>query len=112
MKTSDISSSSDYAEEAFTFKQIGEWSGDALLEFGAPWCGHCQAASSAIKEVVTEHPTLRHIKIYDGKGKRLGRMFKVKLWPTLILLHDGNEVARLVRPKSSDEVRQLMSKIN
>lgn len=73
MKTSDIASNSDYAEEIFTFDQIGELSGDTLLDFGAPWCGPCQAASSAIKEVVTEHPGLPHIKIYDGKGKRLGR---------------------------------------
>lgn len=112
MKTNDIRSKSDYAEEVFTFEQIGELSGDVVLEFGTPWCGHCQAASSAIKEVVTEHSGLRHIKIYDGKGKALGRAFKVKLWPTLILLHDGNEVARLVRPLSSDELRQLISKIN
>ena len=112
MKTSDSGSTSDYAEEAFTFEQISKLSGDVLLEFGAPWCGHCQAASSAINEVVNEHSELRHIKIYDGKGKRLGRLFKVKLWPTLILLHDGNEVGRLARPLRSDEVRELMSKIN
>ena len=112
MKTTDMGFNADYAEEAFTFEQIGEFSGDAVLEFGAPWCGHCQAASSAIKEVITEQSGLRHIKIYDGKGKRLGRSFKVKLWPTLILLHNGNEVARLVRPLSSDEVRQLISKLN
>lgn len=112
MKTIDIASDSDYLEEALTFEQIGELSGDTLVEFGAPWCGHCQAVSSVIKEVVTEYSGLRHIKIYDGKGKRLGRAFKVKLWPTLILLHDGNEVARLVRPLSSDDVRQLISKIN
>jgi thioredoxin 1 len=108
----DIGSNAEYAEEAFTFAQISELSGDTLLEFGAPWCGHCQAASSAINEVVSEHSELRHIKIYDGKGKRLGRAFKVKLWPTLILLHDGTEVARLVRPLRSDEVRELMSKLN
>ncbi len=112
MITNDIYSNSDYLEEAFTFEKIGELSGDAVIEFGAPWCGHCQAASSAIKEVVTEHTGLRHIKIYDGKGKALGRAFKVKLWPTLILLRDGNEVARLVRPLSADEVRQLLSKIS
>jgi len=109
MKTDDIGSNSDYAEESFTFEQAGELSGDVVLEFGAPWCGHCQAASSAIKEAVTEHPGLRHIKIYDGKGKPLGRAFKVKLWPTLILLHDGNEVARLVRPLKTDEVREFIS---
>ena len=112
MKTNDIGSNSDYAEEAFTFEQVGELSGEVLLEFGAPWCGHCQAASPAIKEVITEHPELRHIKIYDGKGKPLGRAFRVKLWPTLILLHNGKEVARLVRPLGSDDVRQFISKIN
>lgn len=112
MKTGDVGSNSDYAEEAFTFEQVSEWSGDVVLEFGAPWCGHCQAASSAIKEAVAEHSGLRHIKIYDGKGKRLGRAFKVKLWPTLILLRDGIEVARLVRPLRSDEVRQMFLKIN
>ena len=112
MKTNVIGSNADYVEEAFTFEQISELSGDALLEFGAPWCGHCQAANPAIKEALTEQSGLRHIKIYDGKGKRLGCAFKVKLWPTLILLHDGNEVARLVRPLRSDEVRQLISTIN
>lgn len=111
MQTNDIGSNADYAEEALTFEQVSELSGDVLLEFGAPWCGHCQAASAAINEVVSEYSELRHLKIYDGKGKRLGRAFKVKLWPTLILLHDGNEVDRLVRPLRADEVRQLFSKI-
>jgi len=67
----DIGSNADYAEESFTPEQISELSGDTLLEFGAPWCGHCQAASSAINEAVSEHSELRHLKIYDGKGKRL-----------------------------------------
>lgn len=112
MKTNNSGFSSDYAEEAFTFEQIGGLKGNTVLEFGAPWCGHCQAASSAIKEVVNEHSALSHMKVYDGKGKPLGRAFKVKLWPTLILLHDGNEVGRLVRPISSDEVRELVSKLD
>ncbi len=103
---------SGYAEETLTFEQTSELPGKVLLEFGAPWCGHCQAASAAINEVVNEYSELRHIKIYDGKGKRLGRAYKIKLWPTLILLHNGQEVDRLVRPLRADEVRQLTSKIN
>lgn len=112
MKINEAGFNTDYIEETFTFEQIGELSGEALLEFGAPWCGHCQAASSAIKEVVTKESGLRHIKIYDGKGKPLGRAFKVKLWPTLIFLRDGKEVARLVRPLTSGEVHQLISSTN
>tara|TARA_R110002012_G_scaffold20531_1_gene72720 strand:- start:628 stop:966 length:339 start_codon:yes stop_codon:yes gene_type:complete len=111
MNVKDISSNTEYAEETFTFDDLQALPGDTLLDFGAPWCGHCQAARPAIDEVVSEHAGLRHMKIYDGKGKPLGRAFKVKLWPTLILLRAGNEVARLVRPLAPDEVRQLVSTI-
>jgi thioredoxin 1 len=32
----------------------------------------------------------------------LGRSYRVKLWPTLVLLRDGQEVGRLVRPAGAD----------
>ncbi|HEU4709156.1 MAG TPA: thioredoxin family protein, partial [Methylophilaceae bacterium] len=67
-------------------------SGPALLEFGAEWCGYCQTAQPLIKAALAKHPNIRYIKIEDGKGKRLGRQFGVKLWPSLIFLKDGKEV--------------------
>ena len=112
MESNDTGFKADYEEEKITFDQVSELPGNTILEFGAPWCGHCQAAHSAVKEVLTERSGLSHIKIYDGKGKQLGRAFKVKLWPTFILLQNGNEVARLVRPLQPDEVRELVSKIS
>jgi len=51
---------------------------------------------------------LRHIKVEDASGKRLGRSFNVKLWPTLVFLADGREVARVVRPKSVDELQAIV----
>jgi thioredoxin 1 len=108
MKTNHKSFKPDYTEDAPTLEQVNGLVGDTILEFGAPWCGHCQAAYPAIQEVLSEHTELSHIKVYDGKGKRLGRAFRVKLWPTLILLHDGKEVARLIRPIDVEEVRQFV----
>ena len=78
-----------------------------LLEFGAPWCPHCQRAQAAIAALASEHPLLEHLKIEDGRGKPLGRSFKVKLWPTLVLLHDGQELARVVRPVSGEDLAPL-----
>ena len=78
-----------------------------LLEFGAPWCPHCQRAQAAIEALASEHPLLEHQKIEDGRGKPLGRGFKVKLWPTLVLLHDGQELARVVRPVSGEDLAPL-----
>ncbi len=77
-----------------------------LLEFGAPWCGHWQAAQPAL-QVFVEANDLPHWKIEDGKGRPLGRAFKVKLWPTVVLLHDGDEVARVVRPLDSADLMSL-----
>lgn len=75
-----------------------------LLEFGTDWCGHCRAAQPAIAEALAACPQIRHLKIEDGPGRRLGRSYRVKLWPTLILLHDGLEQARVVRPLLANDL--------
>lgn len=77
-----------------------------LLEFGAPWCGHCIAAQPALQALV-DGQALAHLKVEDGKGRPLGRAFRVKLWPTVVLLHDGEERARVVRPRDTDDLRPL-----
>jgi thioredoxin 1 len=55
---------------------------------------------------------VRHIKVADASGKRLGRSFGVKLWPTLLFLSDGKEVARLVRPRDGGAIREALARIN
>jgi thioredoxin len=86
--------------------EVDEWTGPAVLEFGTGWCGHCQAAQPAIAAALVDYPDVRHLKVLDGPGKPLGRSFRVKLWPTLIFLKNGKEVARAVRPTAEDEVRR------
>jgi len=88
---------------------VEAWPGLTLLEFGAPWCGHCIGAQSALQQVLANRPELRHVKIEDGSGRPLGRSFRVKLWPTLVLLRDGQELARRVRPTERDEIEQLLA---
>jgi len=109
MKSSRYGFNPQYGEDAPALEALRALEGRALLEFGTPWCGHCQAALPAVSDVLGEHPELLHIKVFDGTGQPLGRAFEVKLWPTLILLHDGQEVARLVRPLQAEEVRKLLS---
>ncbi len=87
-----------------TREDIDAMPGVVALEFGTDWCGFCQAARPLIDRALAAHPSVRHISVEDGKGKRLGRTFGVKLWPTLILLRDGHEVARVVRPRSDAEL--------
>jgi thioredoxin 1 len=85
--------------------------GASLLEFGAPWCGHCQRAQPLIEAALHSQPAVEHIKVEDGPGRPLGRSYRVKLWPTLVFLRDGQEVARLVRPQTVQEIAQALEKI-
>jgi thioredoxin 1 len=83
--------------------------GTVALDFGTDWCGYCKAAAPAIAAALAEQPAVQHIKVEDGSGRKLGRSFRVKLWPTVVILRDGKEVARVVRPADSAEVRAALA---
>lgn len=104
--------SADYLEAAPTRGEVDALAGPTLLEFGSPSCGHCRRAQPLIAEALAGHPDVRHLKVADASGRRLGRSFEVKLWPTLVLLVDGREVARLVRPTSAMELARALNAID
>jgi thioredoxin 1 len=83
--------------------------GLTFLEFGTEWCGHCRAAQPVVAQALAQHPQWQHLKVEDGSGRALGRSYRVKHWPTLVLLRDGQEVARVVRPTAVHEVLTAMS---
>jgi thioredoxin 1 len=92
-----------------TREEVDAWTGVTVLEFGASWCPICQAARPTIDRALAGAAGIRHVWIEDGQGKRLGRSFRIKLWPTLVVLRDGVEVARAVRPRTEGELRELLA---
>ena len=102
----------DYLEQEPKREEVDALPGPTLLEFGSPWCGWCRRAQPLIAEGLAAHPRVRHINIADASGKRLGRSFRVKLWPTLVFLRDGRETARLVRPDGAKEITQALADVD
>ena len=83
-----------------------------MLEFGTEWCGHCRAAQPHIAAALADHPNVAHIKVTDASGRPLGRSFGVKLWPTLIFMKGGQELARVVRPREDTLLRRALAQID
>lgn len=83
-----------------------------LLDFGTDWCGHCTGARAAVEGWLAAHDSIDHLRIEDGRGRPLGRAFRVKLWPTLVLLRDGREVARVVRPREARDLWPLQDALD
>ena len=97
----------DYTESTLTRSEVDARSGPLLLDFGTQWCGHCQIARAAVDAWTAAHPSVRHLRIEDGPGRPLGRSFQIKLWPSLVLLRDGVELARVVRPREARDLFPL-----
>jgi thioredoxin 1 len=103
---------SDYAAQEPRREDVDGLPGPTLVEFGSPWCGHCRRAQPLIAEALAAHPRVRHLKVADASGKRLGRSFRVKLWPTLVFLRDGKELSRVVRPATTRAVLDALAGID
>jgi thioredoxin 1 len=101
----------DSPETTLTREQVDQLPGKVLLEFGAAWCGYCRAAAPHVQKALERHQDIQHIQIEDGSGKPLGRSFRVKLWPTFVLLDNGQIVEQLVRPDRK-EIEQAIQKLD
>ncbi|MCY0388707.1 thioredoxin family protein [Robbsia sp. Bb-Pol-6] len=106
-----MTTTQDYLTGALAPADVLALPGPTLLEFGTAWCGHCRAAQTPLAAALAPYDGLRHLKVEDGPGRPLGRAYRVKLWPTLVFLRDGQEVARLVRPGDADAIRQALAQI-
>ena len=101
----------EYLEQQPSRDEIDALARPAVVAFGTNWCGYCLGAERHIKPALAEHPELPVIWAEDGPGRPLGRSFRVKLWPTLVFMKDGQEVHRLVRPQGQQEIEQALRQL-
>lgn len=112
-----------YTSDHPTRAVVDAMSGSVVIEFGVDWCPHCQQAAGPVADalagaagatgtagastdgsIAAATGPLQHFRLEDERARPLGRSFRVKLWPTLVFLQDGVEVARVVRPTTVAEV--------
>lgn len=101
-----------YVEKQPTRQEVDSSTGPVVVDFGTNWCGYCKASRGPVKEAMATHPDVRHLRVEDGRGRPLGRSFGVRLWPTLVFLRDGEEMARLVRPTDPGEISRALAAIS
>lgn len=77
--------------EHLTQASTGATTGDWLVKFYAPWCGHCKTLAPILEEVAEELKGVVNVAKVDVMGSRdLGTRFDIKGFPTLKLFSKGH----------------------
>lgn len=73
-----------------------------ILDFYADWCGPCRMLAPTLEEIAEEREDILVGKINVDDAPALAERYGVMSIPTLLVLRNGAEVARLVgvRPKA------------
>ena len=76
-----------------------------LLDFWAPWCGPCRMVAPIVEQIAEERSDVTLGKINVDEEMELAVRFGIVSIPTLIVMKQGKEAAKLVgyRPKADIE---------
>jgi len=65
-----------------------------VVDYWAEWCGPCKKLAPVFEEVSEEMDDVQFGKVDMEEEQDLGTKFGVRALPTLLILKDGEEVAR------------------
>ena len=73
-----------------------------LIDFWATWCGPCRMIAPMVEEIAEEREDILVGKVDVDSEPELAKSFGIVSIPTLILVKDGKETARVMgyRPKA------------
>jgi thioredoxin 2 len=79
-----------------TFAEVVEQAAvPVLVDFWAPWCGPCRMVSPALAQLAGEKPgQIKLVKVNVDESPRLQQRFGVQSIPTLMVIRDGQVIAR------------------
>ena len=78
-------------------------SGLVLVDVWAESCRPCVALGPHMEKIASGNPDLTVVKVDASKARRLCMSLQVRGLPTILLLQDGQEVARISEPNLTTE---------
>ena len=74
-----------------------------ILKFQASWCNPCQSLSNKMRGVDLGLP-VEEVDIDHNVD--FAASYAIRSVPTLVMVREGSMIAKLIGPKSVDEIRQ------
>ena len=90
------------------FEEIKNGAKPVLLDFFAEWCGPCRMIAPIIDEIAEEREDVAVCKVNVDNEPALAEAFGVYSIPTLVVLKNGEEVARATGARPKDSILDMI----
>ena len=90
------------------FEEIKNGAKPVLLDFFAEWCGPCRMIAPIIDEIAEEREDVAVCKVNVDNEPSLAEAFGVFSIPTLVVLKNGEEVARATGARPKDSILDMI----
>lgn len=82
-----------------------------LMDFYANWCGPCRALGPHVKNLAESHKDkLKVIQVDCDECPNLAAEFEIKTIPTLVIMKNGEEVAKHIGTINKDNLIKFVEK--
>ncbi len=98
-----------YIENTVEFENFIK-DGQVVVDFYANWCGPCKMLSPVLEELDQEIENLKIAKVNVDDFGDLAEKYTIFSIPTLILIKDGQEVAKQIGFLPKDSLVHLIKK--
>lgn len=82
-----------------------------LVDLWAEWCSPCLVVAPLLKKLVDEYDgkiLLAKVEVDEGENMKLAGRYKVRGFPTMLLINKGEELARFSGAKPLSYMRQFV----
>lgn len=82
-----------------------------LVDLWADWCPPCVVIAPVLKKVVENYESkisLAKIEVDEGKNMKIAGQYQVRGFPTILLIHHGEEKARFSGAKSASFIEDFI----
>jgi thioredoxin 2 len=83
-----------------------------LVDLWAPWCGPCRMVSPALEQIAHELAgRIKLVKVNVDTAPAIARRFEAQSIPMLIMMSDGQVLARRVGAAPADQLRTWVAEL-
>lgn len=79
-----------------------------LVDFWASWCGPCRMVGPILDQIARERPDIKVCKVNVDEQRELAEQFQIVSIPTLIVVKEGQVVARASGAKPKAQILDML----